>query len=105
MSDPVTVDQIKQAAGAVVDPEIGRSLADLKMLKDASVSDGRDVTVQIELPTPAYPNRDRLTGLITEAIGGQAPTVKVEYSSVVHGKDSGGTIGLKVKNVITLISV
>ncbi|MCL4113933.1 UNVERIFIED_CONTAM: hypothetical protein GTU68_036228 [Idotea baltica] len=74
------------------------------MIKEVSIGDDNAVSVRIELPTPAYPNRDKLAEAIKSAAG-QLPDAKcvdVEFSWNVKGKESGGNIGLKVKNVIAV---
>jgi ATP-binding protein involved in chromosome partitioning len=89
---------------SVTDPEIGRSLASLNMLKGARVHDG-SVEVHIDLPTPAYPDRDRISAAVKQALQQQLPPVSdvgVTFSSNVRGKNSGGAIGLRVKNVIAV---
>lgn len=86
------------------DPAFGRSLKDLQMLAGATESDGR-WTVQIQLPTHAYLLKDELTALIKSTIAESHPEagdVDVTFSVKVLGKNAGGTIGLKVKNVIAV---
>jgi len=86
------------------DPAFGRSLKDLQMLAGATKSDGR-WTVQIQLPTHAYLLKDELTALIKSTIAESHPEagdVDVTFSVKVLGKNAGGTIGLKVKNVIAV---
>lgn len=86
------------------DPEIGRSLGELGMLKGARIGENQAVTIQIELPTPAYPRRERITAAIKAAFA-KVPDVgpiDVEFTAVVKGKNTGGSIGLKVKNVIAV---
>ncbi|HUG89570.1 MAG TPA: Mrp/NBP35 family ATP-binding protein [Planctomycetaceae bacterium] len=88
----------------VTDPEVGRPLSSLNMLKGARVTDGT-VEVHVELPTPAYPDRGRIGDAVTAALKSRLPqagTVKVTFSSNVRGKNSGGAIGLRVKNVIAV---
>ena len=53
-------EEVKQKVGSISDPEIGRSLADLNMVKSVTV-DGSSATVTITLPTHAYPGRERLS--------------------------------------------
>lgn len=98
------VDQIRAAAGNVVEPVIGRSLSDLSMLKDVVQSDDSS-TIHIDLPTPAYPNRDGLATTIKEAVISAVEgvgAIDVAFTANVKGKDSGGRIGLKVHNVIAV---
>ena len=84
---------------AITDPEFGKPLGELGLVKSASVADGTP-TVEIELPTPAYPGQDRFQGLIDEAIkvaSPDSPSASVTISWDVRGKESGGKIGLRVK--------
>ncbi len=96
--------EVESTLGAFVDPQFEKSLAQTKMLKSVAV-EGSSATVQIELPTPAYPNQDQLKESIQAAVRekhGDLEQVNVEITSVVRGKDSGAKVGLKVKNVIAV---
>lgn len=86
------------------EPQIGRTLGELDMLRAARVGENGAVTVQVELPTPAYPDREQLTLLITSALAEieGVERVDVEFTAVVKGKNTGGSIGLSVKNVIAV---
>ncbi len=89
---------------AITDPEFGKTLGELGMVKRASVADGTP-TIEIVLPTPAYPGQDRFQGLIDDAVKAKfpdAPSASVTISWSVKGKESGGKIGLRVKNVIAV---
>ncbi len=100
-----TVDAVREAVGRIVDPELDRPLAELRFVRDVAVDAEGRTTLQIELPTPAYPGRERLTERIREAIaglGGDPDAVDVAFSAVVRGKESGGRIGLKIKNVLAV---
>ena len=100
----LTEAQVLQRVQSLKDPEIGRSLSDLNMLKGVQIS-GHAVTVNIELPTHAYPGRERITNAIRTAIqdGSSGVTsVDVNFSAVVRGTMSGGAIGLRAKNVIAV---
>lgn len=93
---------LQSAVSAIRDPEIGRSLGELKMVRSVTVG-GTTAKVGIELPTPAYPQRERITAAIEQAaksVGATAATV--DYTWVVKGKGTGGAIGLNVKNVIAV---
>ncbi len=95
------VDQIRAALAGVQDPEIGRRLDDLHMLGDVTVDDGT-IKVGVELPTPAYPERERIGAALTAAAKSFGLPVTVDYTWRVRGKESGGTIGLHVKNIIAV---
>ena len=97
--------ELRSCVEAVADPEFGRSLGELGMVKQATVSADGAAEVGIELPTPAYPGQERITDAINAAIkaqDGDAPDAKVSFSWVVKGKETGGKIGLRVKNVIAV---
>ena len=95
----MTENEILQKVGSLEDPELGRSFSDLKMIKSVTANDG--VQVAIELPTPAYPQPERITERIQTALA-DAGKVQVDISSTVKGNETGGKVGLKVKNVIAV---
>ena len=100
----ITESKILEVLNNVSDPVLGRSLGELGMLKSATHSDDA-WTIGIELPTPAYPNPDRITAAIQDRLVAQLPEtgeVHVEFTSNIKGKNAGGAIGLKVKNVIAV---
>ena len=98
----LTEQSVRGAVSSVRDPEIGRSLGDLNMVRTVQVS-GTTVRVGLELPTPAYPDRERITAAVKSALTPQGATsVEVDYTWVVKGKGTGGAIGLNVKNVIAV---
>ncbi len=101
----LTETEILNALKNVTDPEIGRTLKDLDMLRGATVAGDGSVKVRVELPTPAYPERERITEAIRAALAGSmsgSGPVDVEYSFKVRGRDTGGAIGLRVHNVIAV---
>ena len=101
----VTESQILDKLRSVLDPEIGRSLSDLEMIRSVNVGPNQSITVTIDLPTPAYPDRQRLTDAVKSTISQSLPEVdaiEVAYTSNVRGLMSGGTIGLRAKNVIAV---
>lgn len=90
---------------AIPDPELGRSLGELQMIDGVTVSPSGAVEARIELLTPAYPGRERITEAVRSALAEKFPDagpVDVVYSWNVRGKESGGSIGLKCKNVIAV---
>lgn len=101
MSDTPSEGTIAAALAGIADPEVGRTFGELNMIKSVDVADGK-VTVNLDLPTPAYPDKDRLGNLICGAVQAidQDCDVDVNYGWTVQGKNTGGSIGLRVKNVI-----
>lgn len=99
-----TEQAIRDVVGQVRDPQLGKTLAQAKMIKAVRV-DGDRASLEIELPTPAYPDRDSLAALIQQAVHERVPGLTdaaVNFSAVTRGKQSGGNIGLKIKNVIAV---
>jgi ATP-binding protein involved in chromosome partitioning len=104
-SNAPTSAAIETIVGRLVDPEIGRSLAELKMVRSVRVGESGAIDVALELPTPAYPDRDRLARAVREAISAAHPSAspaEVAFSWKVRGTDAGGRIGLRVHNVIAV---
>ena len=100
----LTETQLLQRLQGIKDPEIGRSLGDLDMLKGVQLS-GNAVKVTVELPTPAYPRRERIADAIrsiVREVSSDISSVDVEFTAVVKGTMSGGAIGLRAKNVIAV---
>ena len=107
MTDPQLKEaEVTKAIQDIVDPEIGRSLGRLEMVKQVRVDPSGAVRIEIELPTPAYPNRERITQAIEKAVRTANPAsakpVEVTFSSRVRGKNTGGTLGLNIANIIAI---
>jgi len=106
MSDaPFTEDAVLESLQDIREPEMDRSLKELQMLKGAEIGSDGTVRVRIMLPTPAYPHRQQLEELIGSTLKQKLPqteAIDVQFASHVRGKESGGAIGLKVKNVIAV---
>jgi Mrp family chromosome partitioning ATPase len=63
----VTEDRVREALNAVLDPELGRSLVELGMVRDIQISDGR-VSLAIALTTLACPLKDQIMAQAREAV-------------------------------------
>ncbi len=63
----VDVEALRSAIGAVEDPEIHRSLAELNMLRELDVSPDGVVDVLVALTIPGCPLKDKLTADVTAA--------------------------------------
>lgn len=99
-----TQTRLQAAVESIMDPELGRTLGALRMIRQVAVS-GDQATVEIELPTPAYPQRERIAQAISSAAAascGDTPRVETKFTWKVKGKESGGNIGLRVKNIIAV---
>lgn len=98
-----TGEQLRTVLADLRDPEIGRSLGDLDMLKGVSV-EGTAAQIEIELPTPAYPARERIASAVIARVQERFPGLQtdVSFSARVRGKHAGGTIGLNAANIIAV---
>lgn len=74
----VTEDQVRQALRSVNDPEIGRPIEDLGMLKGIEVQDGL-VRVHVLITIEGCPLKDRITHDVTQAL---APVDGIEQVEV-----------------------
>lgn len=97
-------EQVRSIVSQIEDPELNRSLADLRILRDVA-AEGQEMVVRLELPTPAYPRRERLEELIRQRITpllDPGQTLRVDLTSQVRGRDAGGRVGLKIHNIIAV---
>jgi ATP-binding protein involved in chromosome partitioning len=65
----VTEAQVREALRGVLDPEIGKPIEDLGMLKGIDISPDGDVTVEVLLTIAGCPLRDRINTDVTGAVG------------------------------------
>lgn len=99
-----TASALKTELGQISVPGLSHTLASGKMLKEVTV-EGQNVTVQLELPIYGYPHLETLQAEMEQTakrVVGEAAVVKVDVSVEVRGKNTGGSIGLRVKNVIAV---
>ncbi len=99
----VTGEQVIEQLRTVNDPELHRDLVTLNMIKDV-VIDGPQVTVHVELTTPACPMREQITKDATAAVE-RIPgveSVEIEFTASVrkHGAAGDGLPG--VKNIVAV---
>ena len=71
---------VRAAVGLVEDPEIHRSLAELKMLRELDVDDSGVVRVLVALTIPGCPLKDKLTSDVTAAAMSVDGVTAVEVS-------------------------
>jgi ATP-binding protein involved in chromosome partitioning len=79
-----TKEEVRAALRNVLDPEIGKPIEDIGMLKDIEI-DGGTVRVFVLLTIDGCPLRDRITNDVTQAV---APLPGVEHVEVVLGSMS-----------------
>ncbi|HEX5901986.1 MAG TPA: Mrp/NBP35 family ATP-binding protein [Actinomycetota bacterium] len=75
----VTEDQVRQALRGVMDPEIGRPIEDLGMLRGIQIEEGGLVRVHVLITIEGCPLKDRITSDVTAAL---APIEGVENVEV-----------------------
>src|SRR5687767_12945231 len=106
MANQLTDDNILAALGGVKDPEIGRDLVSLGMVKNVTI-DGGVVDLTVELTTPACPLKATIESDIVEALTPLgADLVRVEWASNVKRSFGGPAADLipGVKNTIAVAS-
>ncbi|MEZ6053358.1 MAG: Mrp/NBP35 family ATP-binding protein [Planctomycetaceae bacterium] len=104
MSESAQQSAVETSVSGVSDPELGRTLGDLKMLKSVEI-DGCNVHVTIELPAHAYPKNGSLAESVRSAARSAMPDadeVTINFQHRVRGRESGGDLGLRVKNIIAV---
>src|SRR5581483_4614703 len=82
-------ESVLAALRLVDDPELHRSIVDLEMVKDLRISGG-DVSLKIELTTPACPLKDRIEADVRKALASLDGLTNVELSWGARVRASGG---------------
>jgi ATP-binding protein involved in chromosome partitioning len=103
----MTQEQILSALSNVQEPDLGKDLVTLNMVKDI-VIDGNQVSFTVVLTTPACPMKDMMRGACENAVKllvNKEALVKVNFTShtSTNRKDSGQVLP-KVKNIIAVMS-
>jgi ATP-binding protein involved in chromosome partitioning len=102
----VTFEQVMRALGTVQDPELGRDLVALNMVKDVKIEDGA-VSFTLVLTTPACPLRE-LIEKEAKAVVGALPGVKsvaIHMASKVAGAGrQSGKLPMPACNVVAIAS-
>ena len=94
---------VRAKLGQLTDPELGISFDRLGLIRSVqSTTDA--IKIEVQLPTPAYPGRDRIGAAICSVLSSSAGGRKIDvtYSWHVIGRETGGKIGLRIKNVIAV---
>jgi len=75
----VSKQQVMQALENVMDPEIGRNIVDLGMVREVQ-TDGNDIEVTIALTVPNCPLQDRIAGDAGDAVDALAEDLNVQIN-------------------------
>jgi len=103
----MTTEKILEALSNVQEPDLGKDLVTLNMVKDIEVS-GNDVSFTVVLTTPACPLKDMINNACVNAIKilvNKEANVKVNFTSNTTTKRTDpGSVLPKVKNIIAVVS-
>jgi ATP-binding protein involved in chromosome partitioning len=103
----MTEQKVLEALSNVQEPDLGKDLVTLNMIKDISIN-GNDVSFTIVLTTPACPMKDMMGTAATNAIKllvNKEANVKVNFTSnTTTNRTDGQSVLPKVKNIIAVVS-
>jgi len=103
----MTTEKILEALSNVQEPDLGKDLVTLNMVKDIKIS-GNDVSFTVVLTTPACPMKDMIGNACVNAIKlliNKEANVKVNFTSNTTSKRTDpGSVLPKVKNIIAVVS-
>ena len=103
----MTTEKILEALSNVQEPDLGKDLVTLNMVKDIEIS-GDNVSFTVVLTTPACPLKDMIGNACVNAIKllvNKNANVKVNFTSNTTTKRTdAGSVLPKVKNIIAVVS-
>ena len=101
-----TKDQVLEAIASVNEPNLGKSLVELKMIPDVEI-DGRDVTIHIELGTPIVSYKERIASEMRAALASlpDVGAVDFKWSTRVRSSAGGRSDAQPIKGVRNTIAV
>jgi ATP-binding protein involved in chromosome partitioning len=103
----MTTEKILEALSNVQEPDLGKDLVTLNMVKDIAIS-GNNVSFTVVLTTPACPLKDMIGNACVNAIKllvNKDAIVKVNFTSNTTTKRTDpGSVLPKVKNIIAVVS-
>lgn len=103
----MTKEKVLEALSNVQEPDLGKDLVTLNMIKDLEIN-GNDVSFTIVLTTPACPMKDMMGTASTNAIKllvNKEANVKINFTSHTTSKRTDpGAVLPKVKNIIAVVS-
>src|SRR5678815_2055440 len=103
----MTTEKILEALRNVQEPDLGKDLVTLNMVKDIEIN-GNDVSFTVVLTTPACPLKDMIGNACVNAIKilvNKEANVKVNFTSNTTTKRTDpGSILPKVKNIVAVVS-
>ncbi len=85
-----SAEQVLAALSTIQDPDLGRDVVSLGMIKDLVVTDSGRVSFVFELTTPACPVRDRFQSMARELVGGLPGVTAVDLKMTANVKAAFG---------------
>jgi ATP-binding protein involved in chromosome partitioning len=102
----LTKEHIIELIRPVNDPEIGRGLVELQMIPDVTI-DGRNITIHVELTTPACPLKGKIADDLRAAVSviPDLGDVNFKWSSRVRASSGGRSDAQPISGVKNTIAV
>ena len=102
---PITEEAVLDALRSVVDPDLRRDIVSLGFVKNLVVTGG-DVSLTIELTTPACPVREELQSMAEQSLRALSGVgeIKIEMSAQVRQREEPGDLIPGVKHAIAIAS-
>jgi len=101
----ITEEQVLKALTNVDDPDLGKDLVTLNMIKDIAI-DGKNVSFTVELTTPACPMKEMIKSACVNAVKifvDKEAVVDVKMTARVNSnRQDGGSVLPNVKNIIAV---
>ena len=94
------VDDVTAALATVNDPEIGRPITDLGMVKSVDVREDGGVDVAVYLTVAGCPMRDEITGRVQQAVGKLAGVTGVQVTLDVMSDQQRSELHTKVLDAV-----
>ena len=103
---PPSADQVLAALSAIKDPDLGRDVVSLGMIKDLTIEGGR-VSFTFELTTPACPVRDQFQATARRLVGSLPGVASVDVTMTADVRaapraEGTGSAVAGVKHVIAI---
>ena len=103
----VSKEQVLDVLSSIKDPDLGRDVVSLGMIKDLAIGDDGRVSFTFELTTPACPVRDRFQALARDLVGGLpgVTAVDLKMTANVRAAFGGRSNGQSIPGVKHAIAV
>ena len=103
----MTEEKILKALGNVQEPDLGKDIVTLNMVKDINI-DGNNISFTVVLTTPACPLKDMIKNACVNAIkqhvNSEASVIVNFTANTTSIRTDSGAMLPKVKNIIAVVS-